>query len=317
MLRTYAKVGASAIAATLALLSVPSVMGGAAAVAGRPAIHAPSTSMADVSCVSTTFCLAIADGDFYPPRYTIYRHSGWSRLKQMPDGLSAVSCTSATRCIAVGGRFASRFDGTVWSNRRAVVPAGDTLIDISCVGGSLCRAVGGDASGAVFATADTGGSWGAPRRIMPTFEGTADISCVAGGFCAATNGGSLIAKRVNGTWTHVRPATVYELTDVSCASKNFCLATDYNGSVVKYNGARWATQTFRNSPYFTTASCVVATTFCVAGGDNGVRPQARVLNGTQWSTAWTVALPGGNQFSSLSCPTKSFCGATVDHVTHA
>ena len=117
---------------------------------------APHSQLVGVSCVSATSCFAV--GNLYA-----FANSKTSLLEQWdgtawsivsapnPSGttdsqLSAVSCTSATNCFAVGHYYAypdhkslvERWDGTSWSNVPGPNP-GNTAVDSQLAGVSCSR----------------------------------------------------------------------------------------------------------------------------------------------------------------------------------
>ena len=76
------------------------------------------------------------------------------------SGLDAVSCSTSSRCVAVGSEaqstggqvFAEEWNGSVWSpigNLSVPTGAADNLTGVSCVGAVFCIAVGGDAASAI------------------------------------------------------------------------------------------------------------------------------------------------------------------------
>src|SRR5262249_55762117 len=63
-------------------------------------------SLSDVSCVRSSFCLAVGIG--VAERWNGTR---WRAVKAPPGRPSSVSCSSATRCVAVGGAGAAGWNG--------------------------------------------------------------------------------------------------------------------------------------------------------------------------------------------------------------
>jgi hypothetical protein len=123
-------------------------------------------ALESVSCTSTTNCFAVGQfrtGQFGPIFTLILRWNGssWSRVSAPvpPNGsydeLFDVSCTSTTRCVAVGdyvdnttqqhAPLAEQWDGTAWSLAAAPLPSDDTnawLEGVSCRGSTTCTAAG-------------------------------------------------------------------------------------------------------------------------------------------------------------------------------
>ncbi len=220
--------------------------------------------------------------------------------------LNAVSCATASFCVAVGqqkqatggGLLVEQWNGTVWSVVTSVtVPpsANDTLNGVSCAGPSFCMAVGATGSGG-FAEVWNGTSWTATTTVPPagftTLVYLSSVSCVAANSCETLGTGFNVATPMvfgnqwNGTaWSAVAAATPTvsgsspepEATGMDCVSSTQCIAVGNTN----------------------------------ANGANGV-PFAEQWNGTAWSLANTgisTSLPGGSFLSSVSCAGASFCQA--------
>jgi len=111
-----------------------------------------------VSCVSTTFCVAVGWDDFIHQQYSSLVESWngreWSVVPS-PNGvggfneLKGVSCVSADRCVAVGdagnGALVESWNGKEWSILESPNPEGSTrseLNGVSCNRWGSCAAVG-------------------------------------------------------------------------------------------------------------------------------------------------------------------------------
>lgn len=118
-----------------------------------------------VSCVSTTFCVAVGWDDFLHGQFhnlvESWNGKEWSVVPSpnvpSPNGvetfteLNGVSCVSANRCVAVGQAFSSTlvesWDGKEWSILESPNPEGSKtskLNGVSCVRWGSCAAVGTD-----------------------------------------------------------------------------------------------------------------------------------------------------------------------------
>ena len=116
-----------------------------------------------VSCTSMTACMAVGqvttdttgDTGTEAVRLTGRRWSWQSTLDLGPGpGLSGVSCTSSTTCVAIGstaldsrvaGPLLEQFSGARWTAQIPAAPHGETrsfLADIACVARSGCIVVG-------------------------------------------------------------------------------------------------------------------------------------------------------------------------------
>ena len=126
------------------------------------------STLADVSCTSSTFCVAV---DPTGVAYT-YNGSSWSRGITMDPGatrtgdevgINAVSCATPTFCVAVDDNgFAVTYNGTSWSAPERIDPTLG-LNTVSCPTPTFCVAL--DDIGKVLLY--NGSSWSAPRSIDP------------------------------------------------------------------------------------------------------------------------------------------------------
>lgn len=216
--------------------------------------------------------------------------------------LNAVSCPSATECIAVGSgstsssgnglTLAERWNGTRWvvqtsPNPPAAVSA--SLAGVSCTSSIACFAVGSwtAASGHTFVLAErwNGTTW--MRQTMP-------------------NPGEGFNPRLSG---------------ISCASVTACIAvgtyTNSSGQPMplaeRWNGKRWALQSPAGPPFtrLTAVSCTAASA-CTAVGYGSPSGIAERWDGTTWTLQKTPGLgdmaSGG--FDSVSCASATACTAT-------
>jgi hypothetical protein len=113
-------------------------------------------TQAAVSCVTTTFCLAVGGRHNGKPDTLALSGATWTTASQpgLISGLAAVSCTSASWCMAVGGTVtdpaqpvAAAWTGSRWTklSPRKPSPAGgggDPLTGVSCTAPRACVAVG-------------------------------------------------------------------------------------------------------------------------------------------------------------------------------
>jgi hypothetical protein len=178
-----------------------------------PSLSRASNSTLDgVSCVSATDCTAV--GDSFPrvvggagyekTLVESWNGTSWS-IAPTPnpstsgDGLYSVSCTSATRCLAVGSSYqpdsdqqtlAESWDGTSWS----VVPTADptsysNLNGLSCVSATTCTAVGYSlGSGSISSLIESwdGSSWSVvPSPSGPGGAEVSGVSCTSATACTA------------------------------------------------------------------------------------------------------------------------------------
>jgi hypothetical protein len=196
--------------------------------------------------------------------------------------LTGVSCSSASRCSAVGWytaksgitrTLAEYWNGTAWATQATPNLAPDIstqFTGVSCSSASACTAVGwyianSDGNTGSLVERWNGTSWsiqsnpagGATNGIL------AGVSCTSGTACTAVgsydiNGNPILAERWNGTrWTMLPTppapagASSAAVNGVSCSSASLCTATgDYfpAGSFTplslaeRWNGSQWAVQ---------------------------------------------------------------------------
>lgn len=225
---------------------------------------AGSPNLVGGSCTSPTSCTAV--GLYFLSGVTGERPfaahwdgSSWTvQHVPMPAGArladldGGVSCSSATRCIAVGTYslktelgarpFAARWNGTAWTARAVPMPAGATggfLNGVSCTSPARCTAVGDydNASGTAvppFAARWDGTTWTVQAVNAPDGGGLDAVSCTSGTSCTAV--GSLsntgLAEHWDGTSWTVQPtpvpkhgtATYADLLGISCLSATYCTA---------------------------------------------------------------------------------------------
>jgi hypothetical protein len=184
-----------------------------------------------VSCASATACTAVGSTSTSTTTVTLaerWNGTAWS-IQHTPNpagaqgsGLGAVSCASASACIAVGayntgptsgGSLAERWNGTTWSIQHTPTPAGgsDTsLAGVSCASASACTAVGNYSLGAspvTLAERWNGTAWsiqhtpnpaGAPVSLLNGVSCASATACTAAGGYNNGTAGVTLAERWSG-----------------------------------------------------------------------------------------------------------------------
>lgn len=271
------------------------------------------TYLAGVSCTAANTCTAV--GTYRTPslqRKTLvetWNGVSWSKVSSPNPGstigsaLAAVSCTSATACVAVGNYVASTqyntlvlsWNGTTWTKMSSPSPAdpntsGSYLTGVSCASATACTAVG-------YYFSSTG-----QHTLIETWNGT--------------------------TWTQAAspsPGTDY-LAAVSCASPTACTAVGNSSTpsrtgllIETWDGTAW-TQTNTADPSENLGSALfgvscTAATACTAVGNYG-NPADRqndtlieTWNGTTWTQAASPNPGGttGSYLAAVSCSTSTSC----------
>jgi len=257
---------------TLVLLAGSLVVGLAAAAPAAASASAAEVvpaqrSLAGVSCISGTSCVAVGQRVTTADRDLNFAES-WNgarwRAGRQPaspgalDGLSAVSCTTRSACMAVGdylagarkgvktGRLvalADSWNGRSWKQLATQSPSKtDYLLDgVSCVSPRSCIAVGDYDNGKVLSQF-LAEHWNASRwqrmrtaRVAPMLAWDS-VSCPTARSCVAVSASpslgsspKLYTQVWNGTsWrivTASAPPNMYAgLASVSCARQRSCVA---------------------------------------------------------------------------------------------
>ena len=194
-----------------------------------------------VSCRTTTLCFAVGwfTNSAGVKKTLVERWDGTS-VTVVPSlnaaagnsYLEAVSCPITTSCVAVGYSFdptvfpigsgstlVERWNGTSWSMDASPSIAGPSsaLRGVSCVGATMCLAVGGYMR-----------TYVTPALLVERWNGTA---------------WSVIANPISGVRS--------EFNAVKCASTTICFAVGHSSSapddkntmlIARWNGTSWATQ---------------------------------------------------------------------------
>lgn len=250
-----------------------------------PAPKGTSDTLFGVSCPSARACIAVGSafhtaGRRNTPLTELWNGRRWrvqpAPTSKAPSSLYAVSCTSASSCVAVGHTLGApqepiveRWDGKTWRTQAIPRLAKDTtLVGASCPRARSCTAVGwNNATGNArpLAMSWNGRSWQvqavplphqAPAGIFDAVSCTSAKACTATGTDFSHPGGPTLAERWNGkTWRVERtpnPANYsvssseVALNGVSCTSAKACTAIgeytpDHAAAyfIESWNGNRW------------------------------------------------------------------------------
>jgi hypothetical protein len=310
---------------------------------------APQGRLAGVSCVSATACVAVgravnrAGGEVALAER--WNGAKWE-IQDVPrpagaqiTSLSAVSCTSATACTAVGYYNAGgntdltlveRWNGTVWAIQPSPSPAAVSyLLGVSCTSATACTAVGAyQQIPALLTLAErwNGTRWAVQPTPTPAGYGTLSaVSCASATACTAVGSssrGSLNSETVAEHWNGARwavqptprPTTAMVLSGVSCPSVTVCVAVGSStapgaeGTLAeRWDGTRWAVIRTPGPAGFDSlsgVSCTSASACTAVGYDTGVQSSteatlAEAWNGTRWAVQHTPG-PDHGQYMWLS-----------------
>ena len=324
----------------------PAQLGGAGA-DRSPAPYSAPQPISGVSCPSASLCVAV-DSAGSVVTSTDPLRGPWSiaNLERVPPGfihhrpalcllLCAVSCPSASLCVAVDGSgnvltSTNPAGGTgAWTRPRISQPGYDELLAVSCPTVSLC--VAGDDSGDVLVSTNptSPAPWtrfqvnahGSPQAYTPI----RGISCPSAQLCVAVDGAGDVITSTDptggsGAWTlskveEAPPCNGYGcagLAGVSCPSSAPCVATDDDGDVVSSThptgGASvWTVANVDGSKRLNGISCQ-SDSLCVAVDNVGNVITSGVPTGGTGS--WTAAeVDKGNSISGVSCVAAPLCVA--------
>jgi hypothetical protein len=291
-LTQVAAAGALAAVAGLAGACASGPVASASPVAGKAAtwrMQAPpepagttDQAFGDVSCSSSSACLALATHDYDAHGYgqfaETWNGSRWTP-RTVPNAgdvyLYGVNCQSARWCVAVGTTAGTsidhfvpvvdRWNGSAWRQASLPVPAGATggLGAVACSGITACTAVGssGKGSGAPGLLAErwNGSAWKIQSIPAPSARDgvLAAVACPAARACRAVGSDSkgLFSEVWNGSSWVIRPVPVpsggadADLEAVSCTAADRCEAvgTYSKGGTSRllaerWNGSRWLAQ---------------------------------------------------------------------------
>jgi hypothetical protein len=307
-----------------------------------------------IACPATGRCMAV--GIAGPTRGVVsaealrWNGSRWSTqpIPTVPGAsLSALSCASASACMAVGGSdsgvLAERWNGNKWAIVPSPTPAGAVssgLGGVSCLSPSFCMAAGAystssspDGPAKSFTERWNGKKWAIvpspnPAGAVQTFLGA--VSCTAPSACtttgeqhSATGIVHTVAERWNGTTWRIQPtpnppkAQFANLPGLACTGPSACLAvgsSDQGTLAERWNGTRWRIQPMPTSPggQLTGLACP-APAACTAVGftftPSGGMILAERWNGTTWRIQPTPLLPAAHDISppAVACPARAAC----------
>jgi hypothetical protein len=285
--------------------------------------QALDTELPGISCSAAETCIAVGD----------YETSSWATLAERWNGqrwvivptpnaarpetgsnLAAVSCPSATACLAVGNSdngkslqpdrpLAEGWDGKHWVIQHPVsppagpVPASAWLYGVSCTSATSCTAAGDVGLSSAAAQGPLAERWNGKRWAVESAPNP-----VFGG------GGSVLSA-------------------VSCFSGRACTTVGERGNVnvstlaERWDGKRWVAQSTPSpaggESTLAGVACVSAASCFAVGSSINSDAEAQTLgerwNGSAWVTQRTPnppAQPGaGNQLDAVACTSPNACTA--------
>jgi len=260
-----------------------------------------------VSCASATACTAVGTYTLKGKQPSLLAEN-WNGKKWViesvpepkktfaadPFGLTAVSCSAAASCVAVGSYISS------------------------ATGGPFALVEGWNGKKWAYALPPNpkGACTGTPKPGCTSDSEFSGVSCVSANACTAVGQyvplilgdylGNMLAEKWNGkTWTiestpgpSSKGATYLQVTGVSCASAKACAAVGYydrSGANVtlaeNWNGKKWAIEPTPNTSTATEGSLLAGVACasakaCTAVGDQhstDIETLAESWNGEKWA----------------------------------
>ena len=261
--------------------------------------------LSDVSCVSSTFCMAVSHED---GAAVIYDGTRWAQSPWLTGaGALRVSCASATSCfVADGGSSVFHYRGATlgWSEDQ-VDAAGSMIVDVSCSRTDLCGATDWQGNVLTF----NGATWSAPITLDPKpaadLVQNVSLSCQAK-FCFAYDFNGRYFTFDGRVWSG--PSAIDLAGAISCVDATFCLSATGAGNFATFNGSTWSAPTMVVPSNSRSAVSCISATSCTAVTGGG---QVQRFDGAAWSTPTDIDPYGG--LRSVSCTADSFCAA-VDSI---
>jgi hypothetical protein len=289
-------------------------------------INEAETPLNGVSCISSSFCVAVDSTGQVLTSTTPSEPLPWPPTHvDGNNSLLAVSCHSTAFCVAVddAGNVLTSVEPTVkpptWTSRN--VDLSGPISGVSCPSSALCVAV--DHGGGVLTTTDPAepSTWASPVKIdrnprtQSGYNVIWGVSCPSESLCVAVDSVGNVLTSTNpagapAKWT-VRSVDGDAIFAVSCASESLCVAVDAGGNILTSTNASeqsptWTIAYHVDTHTLNSVSCVLPST-CVAVDSAG-----DVVSSTDpagGASAWTVTNVSQQQLYGVSCVSLSFCVA--------
>lgn len=276
--------------------------------------------------------LATADGGATWVSEPVPAEIGW---------LSAVSCASATDCVAVGDQgplgpnasgaaLVTTNGGTSWTP--VAVPGTFGLSGVSCPSTSDCFAVGYTPTGppaVIISTTDGGTNWGI-KSLPSAISIPSAISCRSTTECIVTGGAAALTTTDGGVSWRIGsvPGGIGVLSGVACPSFAECVAvgtsaSSTSGVIIRTvnAGVSWTSELVPGGIDSLGGIACPSVTDCVAAGTASgpsSTPAYAILATTNGGSSWTPdSVPAGpGRLDGVSCTASSACLAVGEWDTY-
>jgi hypothetical protein len=308
---------------------------------GPPQVTGQMVNWNSLSCVSSTFCMAVgptppAETPPLPIESDIWDGSSWSTVTlPVPSSTAvptSVSCLTDSFCMAVGYggsttiSFADEWTGSSWTALPVEAPAGSmnsALTSVSCLSPTDCEAVGiqqpnttlGDTPIATVAEEWNGSAWSlVPSENTGSEEGSFlnSVSCVSPTNCLAVGtAGSPLAEQWDGSaWSIVSTSGLpigSILSAISCTAASMCVAVgvDQNSEtavIATWSGSAWTDTTSPITPTAGKSSDL--------GGVDCSSSTSCMAVGVNGSSSLVLGFSGGT-WSTVTPPNTDSLGAVA------
>lgn len=251
--------------------------------------HVVSPGNNDLSCVSSTFCMAI--GSHFDD--AVFDGTTWHQVLEPSDyPLTAISCAAVDFCLGLDKHSAWVFDGTGWSNQQLIDPH-LRLGLVSCSPTRTC--IAGDDDGNLFSFSN--GVWQGPVSLGLSRIGS--MSCAAGSYCLAMDyAGTTVRYTPTRGYSLVASPPITAHSGLACPAPRRCVAVGAF-EVSFFDGKTWTQSSALR--YGVGAVACSQPDACVAVGDFKVVE----YDGSDWKVV-RGELGQGVRLET-SCPTASFC----------
>lgn len=257
----------------------------------------------NVSCVSTSFCLASDSGG----NVFTWDGTSWSGPTAVDTDGSPFVAACATSSFCYGGDEDGSFytwQGGSWSGE-LVDPQTAGLVSIGCVNTALCWIA--DAEGNAYLW--NGTSWSSPMPVEPSLDGSGrlEMGCPSTTFCVAVDPNGNAFTWDGSSWTSTSSVNLSgsEVVDFECTSMNFCMVLDSSGNTYTWNGSLWSGPTLVSTAGHAVNSLTcLSSSFCMSVDTGG---SVSSWTASSWSTPATI--DSGAELTSVDCVSTTFCVA--------